>query len=276
VDTPEHSQAKPTVAGGKTRVALLATALVALTVASCGESTKRAAASTANAAVTPPARTVTGAPRTKARVASATHAGATDTTDTPSAAHNRTSARRPHHASGSALASLGSAKPAPKLTSAQRSELTVADIALSSPAIQAGSGGVIARQYTCDGADHSPPLHWGKVPAGTAEIAIFLISTEPIAGRLFYGWSIAGINPELNHLQAGQVPAGATLGRNGNGEASYTLCPAPGKKETYIFALYALPRTLGPTPGFNPATLRMEALKSAGHAGILAATYQHT
>ena len=39
-------------------------------------------------------------------------------------------------------------------------------------------------------------------------------------------------------------------GTNGFGNRGYEICPS-GSGETYVFALYALPRSLSPRPGFG-------------------------
>jgi phosphatidylethanolamine-binding protein (PEBP) family uncharacterized protein len=152
----------------------------------------------------------------------------------------------------------------------------VADIILSSPAIKQvrnASTPTLDRQYTCRGADHSPPLRWTGIPAGTKELALFAISTHPVKGKLFFDWAIAGLNPGLKGLDSASVPAGAVLGRNGTGRVAYSICPASGKRESYVFALYALPQSLGPQAGFDPAALRRQAIALARHTGLLVGTY---
>jgi phosphatidylethanolamine-binding protein (PEBP) family uncharacterized protein len=153
----------------------------------------------------------------------------------------------------------------------------VSDIDLWSPAITPSkqhSGYTIAREYTCDGADRSPALHWSHIPHGTAELALFVLGSEPVNGSFYFNWALAGINPKLTGLPAGHLPAGTVTGRNSAGQTRYTLCPPTGRAETYLFVLYALPRTLSPTPGFNPATLRSQAKHLARHTGLLAGTYE--
>jgi phosphatidylethanolamine-binding protein (PEBP) family uncharacterized protein len=158
------------------------------------------------------------------------------------------------------------------LSSAQRANAPVADISLSSPAIkQVGHSSTytIARASTCQGADRSPVLHWTEVPAGTRELALFAISTTPVNGALYYDWAIAALNPKLTGLASGTLPSGAVLGKNSSGHVAYSICPATGKHETYVFILYALPKSLRPKTGFDPATLRHQAIAIARHSGLL-------
>jgi phosphatidylethanolamine-binding protein (PEBP) family uncharacterized protein len=248
-----------------------ALALAAFT-AGCGETSQKPTASTtpSNATQTTPA-TTQPAPAT-----TATQAAHTSAPGKP-AAHRTASSKARHASVRSTLSSLANAKPAPKSTPAQLSKLAVADIQLTSPAIDTATGGpaIIASQYTCQGSDRSPALHWQGIPAGTAELALFAISTTPVDNKLFFDWALAGINPSQNGIPAGQLPAGAIPGRNSYGTATYKLCPPNGKPETYVFALFALPKTLHPTAGFDPATLRKQALHTAHHSGLLIATTQH-
>ncbi|MBX9812004.1 MAG: YbhB/YbcL family Raf kinase inhibitor-like protein, partial [Burkholderiales bacterium] len=43
---------------------------------------------------------------------------------------------------------------------------------LKSPAF--AHNGAIPRQYTCQGADESPPLEWSGLPAGTKSLALIV------------------------------------------------------------------------------------------------------
>ena len=165
---------------------------------------------------------------------------------------------------------------APKITAEERATLPTADIALSSPAIKQHAGSAtytLAREYTCHGADRSPPLRWSNVPGNTQELALLVMNTTPVAGSLFFDWAVAAINPSTHELQPGKLPSGAVTGRNSYGHSTYSLCPPGGKTETFLFLLYALPRSLAPQPNFDPATLRAQAMKIARHTGLLAGTY---
>src|SRR5205807_7448151 len=93
----------------------------------------------------------------------------------------------------------GGGKASKTATSAQ----AVARITLTSPAFT--DGGPIPKQYTCEGADQSPPLAWSGVPKGTLSVA--LVAEDPDArGRTFVHWTVSGIPPSTTSLTAGQVP----------------------------------------------------------------------
>jgi phosphatidylethanolamine-binding protein (PEBP) family uncharacterized protein len=148
-------------------------------------------------------------------------------------------------------------------------------MSLTSPALEPGpeSVSVLPATYTCDGKDTWPTLKWGGVPPGTAELALTVLNIEPVNEALFFDWALAGIDPGLKEIQSGRLPKGAVAGRNSFGKDGYSICPPRGGPETYIFALYALPKPLPARKGFDPAALRREILDTSGNAGIIAASY---
>jgi phosphatidylethanolamine-binding protein (PEBP) family uncharacterized protein len=161
--------------------------------------------------------------------------------------------------------------PSPK----QVSEATVADMSLQSPAIVAAAGhlGRLDATYTCDGDNSWPKLTWGGVPAGTAELALFVMNVQPVGEQIFFDWALAGIDPGLGEIGAAKLPKGAVVGTNSAGKVGYSLCP-PGPGETYMLALYALPRSLSPKRGFDAPALRKEVLDASGNVGLLPAVYE--
>jgi phosphatidylethanolamine-binding protein (PEBP) family uncharacterized protein len=171
---------------------------------------------------------------------------------------------------------IPSGEPEPGLTPAERSSATVASISLSSPVAPTVPSGVptLPAAYTCDGKDVWPELRWQGVPSGTVELSLFAMGVKPVDdGKLFVDWAVAGLDPELEGLEAGQLPQGAVVGRNGFGRVGYSICPALGESETYIFALYALPTRLSPQRGFDPRDLRKRILDVSGNAGLMAVSY---
>jgi Raf kinase inhibitor-like YbhB/YbcL family protein len=103
-------------------------------------------------------------------------------------------------------------------------------------------GGDIPQRYTCDGANVSPPLAFGPVPAGTVELA--LLVTDPDApGGTFVHWVAWGIDPARPALAEGQAPPGN--GANGFGRQGYGgPCPPRGPAHRYVFTAYAVSRRL--------------------------------
>jgi phosphatidylethanolamine-binding protein (PEBP) family uncharacterized protein len=110
------------------------------------------------------------------------------------------------------------------------------------------AGGRVARQYTCKGANISPPLSWAGLPPETKEVLVVERTLQ--GGRLTTNWIVAGIRPPTHLLRPGRLPAGAVVGRNSFGKAGYYLCPPSGKGGLVVIGVYALPRTLGLHQGF--------------------------
>lgn len=132
----------------------------------------------------------------------------------------------------------------------------------------------ISAHYTCDGANISPPISWSHVPPNTQEIDLFLFNLAPVNGKLFANWAVAGISPKLHGLAAGQLPAGAVVGRNSRGQVAYSLCPAKGPAVRYAFLMYALPKKIPVQTGFVAEKLRETALHQAESAGLLGLSYK--
>jgi phosphatidylethanolamine-binding protein (PEBP) family uncharacterized protein len=158
-------------------------------------------------------------------------------------------------------------------TSAELANATVADINLTSPSLPLGSGGPapLTATYTCDGKGEWPALSWSGVPAGSSELILYAMNVAPVAGKLFVDWAVAGLEPGLTGIEAGKLPKGAVVGTNSFGKRGYEICPEG--SEVFVFALYALPRSLSPAPGFDARELRKEILGVSGNVGLYSATY---
>lgn len=114
-------------------------------------------------------------------------------------------------------------------------------------------GGLIPSEFTCDGADVSPPLTWSSVPAGTKSLA--LISDDPDAPvGIWVHWVIYNIPPTETGLPK-VVPGdeklenGTIQGKNDFSRIGYGgPCP-PSGTHRYYFKLYALDTMLDLKPG---------------------------
>lgn len=124
-------------------------------------------------------------------------------------------------------------------------------LSITSPAF--ATGGAIPAEYTCEGADRSPPLVWAGVPAGAG--ALVLIVDDPDAPdpahpqRTWVHWVLYDLPPSSTGLEenAGSrtLPAGTREGLNDWGRSGYGgPCPPIGRHR-YFFKLYALDRALG-------------------------------
>jgi Raf kinase inhibitor-like YbhB/YbcL family protein len=123
-------------------------------------------------------------------------------------------------------------------------------------------GATIPKQFTCSGADISPPLQIRDLPESTDALA--LIVDDPDADGYVH-WSVIGIEPETSAFKPDSVPAGAVQTKNSSGKSEYTgPCPPEGDDpHSYAFTIYSLDETLDLGADASPDDVR-GAIK--GHA----------
>lgn len=142
--------------------------------------------------------------------------------------------------------------------------------------------GSIPRQYTCQGADVSPPLEWSGLPAGTKSLALIVDdpdAPDPAAPRMTWvHWVLYNLPPTATGLREAvkpnELPAGTREGLNDWKRTGYGgPCPPIGRHR-YFHKLYALDSVL-PDLG-RPAKAALEnAMKGHILAHIeLIGTYQ--
>jgi phosphatidylethanolamine-binding protein (PEBP) family uncharacterized protein len=259
----------------------LALALAALLLAGCGAgSSEPQAASTAAGQASDPAPGGAAADSPNSQGSSRSPGGSAET---PAAQAAEEGAAGGAGIPGSAPAGGAGAKHGPRIaapkgrrekapTPQEKAEATVADMTLQSPAIHSQEG-PLTFTYACDGRDLSPPLNWSGVPAGTKELILYVMNGQPVGGRLFFDWAVAGIDPASSGIEIGKLPPGAVVGTNSFGARGYSICPPAGSAETYVFALFALPTSLDPQKGFDPRPLREEILAASRDVGLLITAY---
>ena len=116
------------------------------------------------------------------------------------------------------------------------------EVKISSPVF--AHNGSIPSKYTCDGADVSPPLMIGDVPATARSLALIVDDPDAPVGNWVH-WVVWNINPATREIGEGNVPALGVEGKNGWGRNGYGgPCP-PSGSHRYFFKLYALDTTLG-------------------------------
>ncbi|MBX9690387.1 MAG: YbhB/YbcL family Raf kinase inhibitor-like protein [Candidatus Obscuribacterales bacterium] len=136
---------------------------------------------------------------------------------------------------------------------------------VESAALKAGAE--IARKFTGDGSDLSPPLSWSKGPSGTKTFAITCTDPDAPVGTWWH-WIIANIPAET--LALGEnVPKTAILakdvcqGLNDFKQTGYNgPAPPPGKLHHYHFKVMALDCKLSLPKNFAKAAFQ-QAIK--GH-----------
>jgi Raf kinase inhibitor-like YbhB/YbcL family protein len=158
-----------------------------------------------------------------------------------------------------------------------------AKIVVTSPTLK--SGEPMARDYTPDGRNISPPLSWSGLPAGTRELAVVCADFGAGAPPPWVHWIVYNIPATATALPAElpidpavPMPAaikGATQGLNGWRRPIYRG-PAPpvGTTHVYYFTVYALDADLDLKPNLTRAEL-LETIE--GHIigrGELVPTYE--
>lgn len=112
---------------------------------------------------------------------------------------------------------------------------------LHSPAF--AYGGVIPREYTCDGRNVNPPLSIEHAPEEAAALAIMMEDPDSPGGNWIHWW-VWNIDPRTTAIKENAVPKGAVVGINSFGDAKYGgPCPRAGE-HGYVFRLYALRHAL--------------------------------
>lgn len=110
------------------------------------------------------------------------------------------------------------------------------------------TGGNIPVEYTCEGADLSPPLSWSGIPAGTKSLALIVDdpdAPDPAAPRMTWvHWLLYNLPPAAAGLPEGVAPAALPAGtREGLNDWKRTgyggPCPPIGRHR-YFHKLYAL------------------------------------
>ena len=122
--------------------------------------------------------------------------------------------------------------------------------------------GGIPPEFTCEGADCSPPLAWTGIPPGTKSLALIVDdpdAPDPAAPRMTWvHWVLYNLPPDCDGLPAGaaRLPAGAREGTNDWKRTGYGgPCPPIGRHR-YFHKLYALDTVL-PDLG-HPDKARLE------------------
>jgi len=99
-------------------------------------------------------------------------------------------------------------------------------------------GGAIPALQTCDGANVSPHLEWGDLPADTKSLALSCFDPDSPSGN-FLHWLVVNIPVSVTEISQGGRTGGDDL-KNDFGARGYGgPCPLKGTHH-YVFTLYAL------------------------------------
>jgi hypothetical protein len=173
-----------------------------------------------------------------------------------------------------ALASCGAGDHATNQSSGDRSmeNATLAALDLTSDAFR--NGQPIPAQYTCDGGDQVPTLHWFDAPAGTKSFALVIDDPDAPSGT-FRHWGVYDIPASARSIGGGQSVGTAVA--NDFGKPGYGgPCPPKGHgPHHYHFKLFALDvEKLGLGSNAKVVDVENEAARHALARGELIGTYE--
>ena len=127
-------------------------------------------------------------------------------------------------------------------------------------------------QYTCDGSRLSPGFEIAGLPEGTVTWGLSIV--DQTAENAVH-WVAANIDPAINRVDAGVVPAGAVQSLNRVNKVGYAApCPKAGEPHTYILTVYAVSQQLEVTDGMDSETM-LTSLE-AGSLGIASTSFSFT
>jgi Raf kinase inhibitor-like YbhB/YbcL family protein len=132
----------------------------------------------------------------------------------------------------------GGGDPAPGATTADPPPGTTSGpSAVTFQSLPFQQGARIPTEFTCDGADQSPPLSW--TAAGDAKSWVLIVDDPDAPGGTFTHWMLYDIPVATNALPRSSNGIG-TPGKNDFGKTGYGgPCPPKGSNHHYYFKLYA-------------------------------------
>lgn len=134
---------------------------------------------------------------------------------------------------------------------------------------------MIPSQYTCDGANLSPPLTIEGVPAGAKSLALIVDDPDAPAGDWVH-WLVWNISPDTAEIPGNTVPAGAVQGTTDFGKPGWGgPCPPSGIHH-YQFKLYALDIELQLPTSTKKADLEKTMAGHILNSSILVGLYKRT
>lgn len=135
-------------------------------------------------------------------------------------------------------------------------------------------GAPIPVEFTCEGADVSPPMAWSGAPAGTRGFALTCFDPDAPRGGWVH-WGVYGLPAGTAGLAKGVLPQDARTVPNDFKVPGWRgPCPPPGHGvHHYVFTLYALKAPLSPAPA-NYAGLEQAAKAASTASARLIGTYE--
>ncbi len=136
--------------------------------------------------------------------------------------------------------------------------IKVAGFSLTSPAFAPNAE--IPPQYSCSGANQSPPLAWRDPPSGARSFAL-IVRNPDAPSTDFIHWVVLDIPGDARELKPALARSGPPpQGTNSFGRVGYDgPCPPPGPVHHYHFQLMALDARLGLGSGATAAEVEAKA-----------------
>ena len=149
---------------------------------------------------------------------------------------------------------------------------TVAPVQELTIAVPWEEGAPIDALFTCEGSKLSPSFDIAGLPEGTVTWGLSIV--DQTAANAVH-WVAANIDPAINHVDAGVVPAGAVQSLNRIQKVGYAApCPKAGELHTYVLTVYAVSQQLEVSDGMDAETM-LTSLE-AGSLGITSSTFTLT
>jgi hypothetical protein len=150
-----------------------------------------------------------------------------------------------------------------------QNNLEVSNMKLESNDFEKGQP--VPSQFTCDGQNISPELHWFLAPEGTKSFALSLRDPDAPSGD-FVHWLVCNIPTTTTAITQNSVPENSTQVKNDFGKTGYGgPCP-PSGTHRYFFRIYALD-TESINPNAKQDFFQLVEQHKIGEAELMA-TYQ--
>jgi Raf kinase inhibitor-like YbhB/YbcL family protein len=132
----------------------------------------------------------------------------------------------------------------------------------------------IPQEYSCNGANVSPPLTWSGVPSAAKALAVVVDDPDARNGP-FVHWVLFNVDASLSSLDRGTVPTGARQAKNSAGKPAYTgPCPPSGDgPHHYRFTVYARRAPVTLADGASSGEALDAILAAATAKGTLVGTF---
>jgi Raf kinase inhibitor-like YbhB/YbcL family protein len=137
--------------------------------------------------------------------------------------------------------------------------------------------GAIPVDYTCDGADRSPPLAWSAAPVGTRALAVLVDDPDALGGD-FTHWLAFNLASSTVVLPEG-IDATTLAGEEGTnsfGRVGYAgPCPPRHEMHRYEFRVFALDAPLAARSGATRDAFDQALSQHVLAEGALVGTFSH-